>query len=256
MINAVHILLEVYSLLHDLYCTLCVSLKAHVHLSSYLSLNREGHWGTTDDFTTSFLRFSQFFTAFWDLAWTGLSIHWCCLLSSHLFLCLPCLLLPFIVPCKMVLARPNERETWPYHCGLRHFTLVRRVSCGPKIITIWQKIIIVWFHVTINVIASSLRTTFIILSWQLRTLSGELGHLVGKSARLMIKRLWVWIPAGVAREFSSLELTLCADSYLVSVPSLCYCSGTWKTPNLSSLSHIRLILAKQMELMCASWSPL
>ena len=33
------------------------------------------------------------------------------LLSSHLFLCLPCLILPFTVPCKMVLARPDERET-------------------------------------------------------------------------------------------------------------------------------------------------
>ena len=46
------------------------------------------------------------------------------MLSSHLFLCLPCLLPPFTVPCKMVLARPDERETWPYHCGLRLFTMV------------------------------------------------------------------------------------------------------------------------------------
>ena len=29
-------------------------------------------------------------------------------LSSHLFLCLRCLLPPFTVPCKMVLARPDE----------------------------------------------------------------------------------------------------------------------------------------------------
>ena len=33
------------------------------------------------------------------------------MLSSHLLLCLPCLLPPFTVPCKMVLARPDERET-------------------------------------------------------------------------------------------------------------------------------------------------
>ena len=33
------------------------------------------------------------------------------MLSSHLFLCLPCLLPPFTVPCKMVLARPDEWET-------------------------------------------------------------------------------------------------------------------------------------------------
>ena len=34
----------------------------------HLSLNREGRWGTTDDFATSFLHFSLFSTAFWDLA--------------------------------------------------------------------------------------------------------------------------------------------------------------------------------------------
>ena len=32
------------------------------------------------------------------------------LMSSHLFFCLPCLLPPFTVPCKMVLARPDEWE--------------------------------------------------------------------------------------------------------------------------------------------------
>ena len=53
------------------------------------------------------------------------------MLSSHLFLCLPCLLLPFTVPCKMVLARPDEREIWPYHCSLHLFTVVRWSSCGP-----------------------------------------------------------------------------------------------------------------------------
>ena len=46
------------------------------------------------------------------------------MLSSHLFLCLPCLFPPFTVPCKMVLARPDARETWPYHCSLHLFTNV------------------------------------------------------------------------------------------------------------------------------------
>ena len=30
----------------------------------------------------------------------------------------------------MVLARPYERDIWPYHCSLRLFTMVRS-SCGP-----------------------------------------------------------------------------------------------------------------------------
>ena len=36
--------------------------------SSHLSLNREGRWGTTDVFATSFRHFSLFSTALWDLA--------------------------------------------------------------------------------------------------------------------------------------------------------------------------------------------
>ena len=77
--------------------------------------------GTTDGFTTSFLHFSLFSTALWDLA-NSRPVHFL-MLSSHLFFCLPCLLPPFTVPCKMVLARPDERETRPYHFSLRLFTM-------------------------------------------------------------------------------------------------------------------------------------
>ena len=41
----------------------CVYVRHHHHQS----LNREGRWGTTDDFATSFLHFSLFSTALWDL---------------------------------------------------------------------------------------------------------------------------------------------------------------------------------------------
>ena len=59
----------------------------------YQSLNREGRWGTTEDFATGFLHFSLFSTALWDLA-KSMPVH-SLMLSSHLFLCLPCLLPPF-----------------------------------------------------------------------------------------------------------------------------------------------------------------
>ena len=58
-------------------------------------------------------------------------------LSCNLFFCLPCLLLPFTVPCKMVLARPDKREALPYYCSLRLFTMVRRSSCG--LIACWNR---------------------------------------------------------------------------------------------------------------------
>ena len=80
--------------------------SSHHH---HLSLNHQGHWGTTNDFTTSFLHFPLFCIALRDLV-NSRPVH-SLMLSSHLFLCLHCLLPPFIVPCKIVLARPDERET-------------------------------------------------------------------------------------------------------------------------------------------------
>ena len=74
-----------------------------------LSLNREGRWGTTDYFAVSFLHIFLFSTALWDLV-NSRPVH-SLMLSSYLFLCLPCLLSPFTVPCKMVLARPDDRKT-------------------------------------------------------------------------------------------------------------------------------------------------
>ena len=101
----------------------------HHHHHHHQSLNREGRWGTTDDFATSFLHFSLFSTDLWGYA-NDRPVH-SLMLSSHLFLCLHCLLPPFTVPCKMVLAGLDEREIWPYHCNLRLFTIARRSSCGP-----------------------------------------------------------------------------------------------------------------------------
>ena len=82
--------------------------NAHHH-HHHKSLNRVGHWGTTDDSATSFLHFPLFSTALWDLP-NSRPVH-SLMLSSHLFLCLPCLLPPVTVPCKMVLATRDERET-------------------------------------------------------------------------------------------------------------------------------------------------
>ena len=58
------------------------------------------------------------------------------MLSSHLFFCLPLLLAPFTVPCKIVFAMPEDLEMWPYHLSYRFFTMVRRSSCTP--IAFWS----------------------------------------------------------------------------------------------------------------------
>ena len=46
----------------------------------------------------------------------------------------------------------------------------------------------------------------------------------------MVERLRVRVPAGAVGEFSSPELTFCADSYSVSFPPRFKHSGTYKTP--------------------------
>ena len=62
-------------------------------LHLHRSLDDGGRWGTTDDFTTSFLHFSLFSTALWDLA-NSRPVH-SLMLPSHLLFCLPRLLPPF-----------------------------------------------------------------------------------------------------------------------------------------------------------------
>ena len=47
-----------------MYCALNCH---HYHHHHHQSLNHEGRWGTTDDLATSFLHFSLFSTALWDL---------------------------------------------------------------------------------------------------------------------------------------------------------------------------------------------
>ena len=84
--------------------------SAHTHLSSFIYPLSARVVGAPQMISQPvFSIFSLFSTALWDLP-NSRPVH-SLMLSSHLFLCLPCLLPPFTAPCKMVLARPDERET-------------------------------------------------------------------------------------------------------------------------------------------------
>ena len=72
-------------------------------------LNARVVWAPQMILQPVFSIFSLFSSALWDLP-NSRPVH-SLMLSSHLFLCPPCLLPRFTVPCKMVLARPDERET-------------------------------------------------------------------------------------------------------------------------------------------------
>ena len=96
--------------------------RLQLHLSQPLESLGHHRW-----LHKQFLPFFLSYTALWNLA-NSRPVN-SLMFPSNLFFCLPCLLSPVTVPCKMVLARPNERETCPYHCSLRLFTTVRRSSC-------------------------------------------------------------------------------------------------------------------------------
>ena len=95
--------------------------------------------GTADDFATSFLHFSLFSTVLWDLK-NSRPVH-SLMLSSYLFLCLPCLHPPFTVPCKTMLPRRksvpcqdpagNRTTRRPDHCKETQTAVVW--SCLPFI---------------------------------------------------------------------------------------------------------------------------
>ena len=69
----------------SLSLSLSVSLSLYLFLS-HLFLNREGRWGTTEDFATSFLHFSLFFTALSDLA-NFRPVHYLMLSSTSSSVC-------------------------------------------------------------------------------------------------------------------------------------------------------------------------
>ena len=72
--------------------TVLAPLLVLSHVKDFINIiiiiiNREGRWGTTDDFTTNFLHFPLFSTALWDLP-NSRPVH-TLMLSSHLFHRLP-----------------------------------------------------------------------------------------------------------------------------------------------------------------------
>ena len=109
--------------------TRCILLERYLLFLSCLSRSLADRWGTTVDFTASFLHSSRL-SAFRSMVFHPRPVH-SLMLSSHRFLCLPLRLPPWTVPCSIVLASPDDRVTCPYHFSLRLFTDVRRSSYGP-----------------------------------------------------------------------------------------------------------------------------
>ena len=78
----------------------------------FYPITLEGRRGTTDEFATTPFHLDLFSAALVELA-KSIPVH-SLILSSHLFFCLPLFLFPFTVPCRIVFAKPEDLETWPY----------------------------------------------------------------------------------------------------------------------------------------------
>ena len=103
--------------------------KWQIFILSYLSRSLADCWGTTVDFTTSFLHSTQFL-AFRSSIFHSRPVH-SVMLSSHHFFCLPLHLAPWTIPYRIVLASSDDHVTCPYHFSMRLFTEVRRSSYAP-----------------------------------------------------------------------------------------------------------------------------
>ena len=93
--------------------------EVHLLFISSQSLNLGGHWGTPDDIATIPFHPSLSSAALRESP-NPIPIH-SLRLSPHLFFCLPLLLAPFTVPCRIVFAMPEDLEMWPYHFLLASF---------------------------------------------------------------------------------------------------------------------------------------
>ena len=100
------------------------------------SLNLGGRRGTTDDVATIPFHPSLSSAALRESP-NPIPVH-SLMLSFHLFFCLPLLLVPFTVPCRIVFAMPEDLEMWPYHPSFRFFTMVRRSSCTTMSSAKWK----------------------------------------------------------------------------------------------------------------------
>ena len=94
--------------------------------SLHLSHSLVDRWGTKDDRATTVLH-SSLFSVFRRASPNFNPVH-SVTLSSHLFFCLPLLLPPCTVPCRIIFASPVDLVLCPYYLSFRFFTVVRRSS--------------------------------------------------------------------------------------------------------------------------------
>ena len=95
---------------------------------THSSRNLNDRWGIKDDRATTFLH-SSLSSAFRWASPNPNPVH-SDILSSLTFFCLPFLLPPCTVPCRIIFASPVDLVMCPYHLHLCFLTVVVRTSYG------------------------------------------------------------------------------------------------------------------------------
>ena len=123
--NIVHLIILTSSVVAIIvFCFVFVFVNNFTSL--HLSLSLVDRWGTKDDRATTVLH-SSLLSAFRRASPNFNPVH-SDTLFSHLLFCLPLLLPPCTVPCRIIFASPVDLVLCPYHLSLRFFTVVRRSS--------------------------------------------------------------------------------------------------------------------------------
>ena len=121
----------------------------------FYPITLEGRRGTTDEFATIPFHLVLFPSALIGLA-KSIPVH-SSKLSSHLFFCLPLFLFPFTVPCRNVITKPEDLQTWPNHLSFRFFTWVRSSSYSPMAAWIFLR--------TTSLVTWSISKTTSLVTW-------------------------------------------------------------------------------------------
>ena len=178
-------------------------------LCSYLSHSLADHWGTTVNFTTSFLHSSQF-SAFHSMIFHSRPVH-SLMLSSHHFLCLPLCHPPWTVPCRIVLASPDDHVACPYHFSWHLFTEIRRSSYGPMAFAIltFTSSLAMW---SLYEILRSLRKHLISYACILISMSAVMVHVSHAYKNMDMSDLWVCVNGNLSRRPITVAYTYCSHA--------------------------------------------
>ena len=119
--------------------TRALSFLEHYHIKALTSISilfflfypiaLESCRDTTDEFATIPFHLVLFSAALVELA-KSIPVH-SLIFSFHLFFCIPFVLCPYTVPCRIAFAKPEDIQMWRNYLSFHILTRVRSSSYSP-----------------------------------------------------------------------------------------------------------------------------